>query len=197
MAQPPRSRSISGDYRIFIGAFPGGELAEQLQALRLQYDPLTARITPPHVTLAGTYWRSGAATPENEARDLGKLSALAGKLPPLTLHLGGVGSFPPAHKPVVCLGVQVTPELLQVRQALLAVMGQDKHRHFSPHLTLAMRLTGERAGALLQALRGGLWDQSRWLAPIDELRFMQRGPGDPSWRTIGRLALPAVRKDGE
>ena len=47
------------DYRIFVGAFLEGELANAVQAIRQQYDPVTARITPPHVTSAGTYWRSG------------------------------------------------------------------------------------------------------------------------------------------
>ena len=55
------------DYRIFVGAFPEGDLADRIQAVRLQYDAKTARITAPHVTLAGTYWRSGPPIPENEA----------------------------------------------------------------------------------------------------------------------------------
>ena len=55
-----------GDYRIFVGVFPTGDLADRIQGLREQCDPVTARITAPHVTLAGTYWRTGPATPENE-----------------------------------------------------------------------------------------------------------------------------------
>jgi hypothetical protein len=43
------------DYRIFVGAFPEGDLADRIQAVRLQHDARTARITAPHVTLAGTY----------------------------------------------------------------------------------------------------------------------------------------------
>lgn len=31
-----------GDYRIFVGAFPGGELAGRIQAMRQQYDPKTS-----------------------------------------------------------------------------------------------------------------------------------------------------------
>jgi hypothetical protein len=50
-----------GDSRIFVGAFPAGELAERIQAVRLRHDANTARITAPHVTVAGTYWRSGPA----------------------------------------------------------------------------------------------------------------------------------------
>jgi 2'-5' RNA ligase len=64
------------DYRIFIGAFPTGELAERIQAVRLQHDAKTARITAPHVTMAGTYWRSGPATPENERDAIARLQAV-------------------------------------------------------------------------------------------------------------------------
>ena len=55
-----------GDYRIFVGVFPTGDLADRVQGLREQSDPVTARITAPHVTLAGTYWHTGPATPQNE-----------------------------------------------------------------------------------------------------------------------------------
>lgn len=48
-----RPRQRTGDYRIFVGAFPEGELAQQIQALSQQFDPVTTRISPPHVTLAG------------------------------------------------------------------------------------------------------------------------------------------------
>ena len=36
---------IMGDYRIFVGAFPTSELAERIQAVRLQHDAKTACIT--------------------------------------------------------------------------------------------------------------------------------------------------------
>ncbi len=35
------------DYRIFIGAFPGGDLADRIQAVRVRHDAKTARITNP------------------------------------------------------------------------------------------------------------------------------------------------------
>jgi hypothetical protein len=66
-----------GDYRIFVGAFPEGEVAERIQAVRSRHDAKTARITAPHVTMAGTYWRRGPATPENE-RDLSPVEGVQG-----------------------------------------------------------------------------------------------------------------------
>ena len=40
----PRQRS--GDYRIFVGAFPEGDKIDQIQQLRQAIDPETAVITP-------------------------------------------------------------------------------------------------------------------------------------------------------
>jgi len=71
---PPMDK-IAGDYRIFVGAFPTGELAERIQAVRLRHDAKTARVTAPHVTVAGTYWRSGPAKPENESDTIARLQA--------------------------------------------------------------------------------------------------------------------------
>src|SRR4051794_6338613 len=125
--------TAQGDYRIFVGAFPTGELAERIQTLRKQHDATTARITAPHVTLAGTYWRSGSPIPESESATMTALTAVQGKIAPFALELGGIESFPPAHR-VIYLAVQATAALRQARQSLLAVLGNDKARHFVPHL---------------------------------------------------------------
>lgn len=179
----------ANDYRIFVGAFPGGELTRRIQALRAHYDPRTARITPPHVTLAGTYWRSGPATPQNEAGAIARLQALQGAIPPFKLRLGGVRFFPPMSRPVIYLGVEVTAELLAARRMLLEALGPDKHRQFTPHLTLAMRLGEPAARSMLDDLQDSEWHRALHPAPIHELCLMQRGPNDPVWRTIYRLPL--------
>ena len=183
------SPPLPQDYRIFVGAFPTGELAERLQQVRLAYDRKTALITPPHVTLAGTYWRSGPPTPENEAQAVAGLQTLRGQVAPFDLILGGIHTFPPASKPIIYLGVERSPQLLAVRQALLGALGSDKHRRFEPHLTLAMRLSAAPAASMLANLRPGEWDRERFTAPIHELRLMQRGPHDPAWRCIFVLEL--------
>jgi len=149
---------------------------------------VTARITPPHVTLAGTYWRRGPATPENEAAAIARLSDAAAKVIPFELDLGGVESFLPQTR-VVYLAVSVTPGLLAARQAMLGVLGRDKHRQFHPHLTLAMRLDERRTAQALDEHRQTTWHSSRWHAPIDHLWLMQRGPADKAWRFIHRVNL--------
>lgn len=181
---PQRQRR--GDYRLFVGAFPEGELAAEIQALREQIDPITAAITPPHVTLAGTYWRSGRATPENETALIHRLQQRRKQLSPFTLELGGIRRF---GDRVLYLGVRPTRELLAVRQKLLKLIGEDKHRRFTPHLTLAQRLAPAGLAAAEARLLETKWEQERWRAPVTELRLMQRGPDDPAWRTIAVLPL--------
>lgn len=187
------------DYRIFAGAFLAGELSDHIQAVRRRYDPVTARITPPHVTLAGTYWRSGPATPQNEAAAIARLEDAAAGLSAFDLHLGGIFTFPPADKPVIYLAVVLDEVLLSTRRVLLQALGQDKHQTFTPHLTLAMRLSGSAAHQALSGLKAGPLDRERFVAPIQEIRLMQRGPSDPAWRCIavvglktkhGRISLP-------
>jgi len=177
-----------GDYRIFVGAFPTGDLAERVQALRRRHDPKTARITDPHVTLAGTYWRSGPATPENEASAIACLQDLVNQLGPIHLVLGGVRSFLP-RTPVIYLHIEPTDALVAARRVLLGVLGPDKHRHFVPHLTLTMRLGRGQTKTLLSQLQASEWHTGRWTVAIDCLWLMQRGPDDPTWRYVHRVDL--------
>ncbi len=176
------------DYRIFIGAFPIGDLADRIQRVRQQYDAKTARLTPPHVTLAGTYWRSGPPTPENEAATIERLLSVRDRLPPIDLILGGVETFLP-DVPVIYLRVEPTPALLEVRRVLMDIVGSDKHRAFTPHLTLTMRLTDDRTRALLAELRCTDWQTTTFAQRLDHVRLMQRGPHDPAWRDIQHIAL--------
>ena len=176
------------DYRIFVGAFPEGDLADRIQAVRVRHDTKTARITDPHVTMAGTYWRNGPPTPENEAAIIEQLRSIENQLQPFEMKIGGVETFLP-DTPVVYLHIEPTPELLAARRALLQVLGQDKQRHFTPHLTLTMRLDAPKTEALLHQLRQTEWQTRRWSIPIDHLWLMQRGPSDPAWCYIQRIEM--------
>lgn len=178
------------DYHIFVGAFPEGDLADRIQAVRVRYDAKTARITAPHVTLAGTYWRSGSPTPENEADTIERLRSIETQLRPFELKIGGVETFLP-DTPVIYLRIEPTPELLAVRKSLLHVIGQDKQRHFTPHLTLTMRLDQSKTEALLAQLRQTDWHTQRWNVTIDQMWLMQRGAQDSAWRSIHRVAALA------
>lgn len=186
MPRKPKPRQRSGNYRIFIGAFPDGDLAGRIQAIRQQYDLVTAVITPPHVTLAGTYWRTGPSTPENEIEMIARLEGMTDKIKAFDLELGGIRTF---GRRVVYLGVKPSDGLLAARATLLRLAGRDKHRRFTPHLTLAMRLNQADTAAMIAELEASEWENGRFHAPIHELRLMQRGPDDPAWHTIYRLPL--------
>jgi len=177
-----------GDYRVFVGAFPSGELAERIQAVRSRHDAKTARITAPHVTVAGTYWRSGPATPGNERDTIARLQAVQGRLQPFELALGGVKSFLPFNN-VIYLRVERTAGLLAARKVLLGALGPDKERRYTPHLTLTMRLDQGETQALLKELGQSEWHTGRWVVPLDHLWLMQRGPDDHAWRYIYRVSL--------
>jgi len=176
------------DYRIFVGVFPIGDLADRIQAVRERHDPKTARITAPHVTLAGTYWRSCPPIPDNEAATIERLLNLQDRLPSIELILGGIETFLPEVS-VLYLHVEVTSALLALREALMGALGRDKHRHFVPHLTLAMRLTEDHTRALLNDLRQTEWHTQRFTQQLDHVWLMQRGPHDPAWRYIQRIDL--------
>lgn len=175
-----------GDYRIFIGAFPTGALAEEIQMVRTQYDAKTARITAPHVTLAGTYWRRGPATPANEAAAIANIEEAVQGIRPFTLTLGGIRTF---GGRVVYLAAAADAGMLAARRALLTALGGDKHRRFVPHLTLAMRLKRPQVDQMVAELRQSVWENGRFSALINTLYLMQRGPADPAWRKIASFEL--------
>lgn len=182
-------------YRIFVGAFLNGDLNERIQAIRMRWDPKTARITPPHVTLAGTYERRGVASPASEADTISRLCGLRQSVQPFELVLAGVRTFPPADpndpmSPMVIYHrVEPTPGLIAVRKALVEMLGKDKHPHFIPHLTLAMRLSGEAARRALHTLAAGDLGTQRYTCNIQELRLMQRSEKDTAWRCIATFSL--------
>jgi 2'-5' RNA ligase len=184
----------TGDYRIFVGAFPTGDLAERIQALRQRHDARTARITAPHVTLAGTYWHSGPATSENEVDTIACLQAARNQIQPFELVLGGVRSFLPRNS-VIYLHIERTDGLLTARRTLLEALGPDKHRRFVPHLTLTMRLSIRETRSLLARLQQSEWHTRRWSVLIDYLWLMQRGPGEPEWRYIHRVDLAGASSE--
>ena len=97
--------------------------------------------------------------------------------------------FLPFNNLVIYLRVERTAGLLAARRVLLDTLGPDKDRHYTPHLTLTMRLDKQRTQTLLNELRQSEWHTGRWSVPMDHLWLMQRGPHDPAWRYIYRIDL--------
>ncbi len=69
--------------------------------------------------MAGTYWRSGSPTPENEAATIEQLRSIENQLRPFEMKIGGVETFLPDN-PVIYLHIEPTPELLAARQSAVA-----------------------------------------------------------------------------
>lgn len=182
----PAPRQRRGDYRIFIGAFLTGPLAAEVQAIREKYDWKTSQISRPHVTLAGTYWRLGPATAENEMALIKRLKTEAAALPAIRLQLGGIYTF---GKRVVYLGVMPDEALKSTRKALTNIAGRDKHRKFKPHLTLAMRLNEPEMAEMVAALQASQWHTEQVVTAVDKLHLMQRGSQDAVWRSIFEFPL--------
>ena len=167
-------------------------LSQGIQAQNDKYlwleevDGKTAKIIAPYVTLAGTYWRNGEATRAGAQGLIDKLDALSGQLNGFDLQLGGIQTF---GDRVIYLGAKPTDPMLAVRRALINAIGQDKHRRFKPHLTLALRLEQPAFDETLAQLRESEWENGRFTAPITELHLMQRGENDDVWRSIHTIPL--------
>ncbi len=144
---------------------------------------------PPHVSLAGTYLRNGSPTPNSEAEEIQRLSSLYQSVEPFEITLNGIRAFPPEDQPVIFLGVEPSPGWMSARQVLQEMLGQDKHTHFIPHLTLAMRLQGESARKALNTLKTSEWATKRHSFQVTELRLMRRSKTDATWRCVATFPL--------
>ena len=180
--KPPRQRI--GDYQIFVAAVPTGDLAERIQKVREELGGKTAVATPPHIILAGAYWRNG--DPARGARGLvERLERLASKIKPFELKVGGIQTFGER----LILGVTPNNAILQARKSLLGEIGEDKHRRYRPHLTLATGLEQAALEAALAKLRESEWENGRFMASITEFHLMQRSREEANWRDVYTILL--------
>lgn len=95
--------------------------------------------SPAHITLVPPFWLPA----EQEKELIRTLEEFQADLPPLSLHLEGMGRF---GKRVLFIGVKENPMLARLRQSLLEWMHRQwpdavkkDDRPFHPHVTLASR----------------------------------------------------------
>jgi 2'-5' RNA ligase len=136
---------------IFIISELTGPLAERIRAIQERFDPKMARLTPPHVTIAGSSG-TGVIEPRTTAAELhAALDPIVATTPPLTLHFGpptrfmqtNIVSLPlDPHGPLRALHERIAASGLRFEQARFA---------FTPHCTLSFypTLTPERLRELL------------------------------------------------
>jgi len=133
------SRSI----RFFVALLPPSEVADYadgvIQELGDRYQTRTAK-APPHITLQPPFEWSLERSPELTER----LEAFARGRSPVPITLNGFGAFRPR---VLFIDVLRSPELMTLQAELMQhledtldiVDVKNKHRGFSPHMTVASR----------------------------------------------------------
>jgi 2'-5' RNA ligase len=145
---------MAASFGIFILAELPGEAGEQVRALQQKFDPKLARLTPPHITLAGS---SGVGamptdTPVEKIREA--LEPIARTTPPLSLPFGLPHRFMQTEIVSLPLDPHGPLRLLHDRIAKCGLPFRVARFQFSPHCTLSFypTLTPQRERELL-ALR--------------------------------------------
>jgi 2'-5' RNA ligase len=124
----------------------------------------------------------------------------AGKLPPFTLELGGLGAFPTPRRPkILWIGVtQGAEELTRLHDALeepLLELGcyRREDRAYSPHLTLG-RLTQEDRGNAWSSILAKYAEWEGGSTEITEVLVMRSelNRDGPVYSVMGRAPLQGV-----
>jgi 2'-5' RNA ligase len=136
---------------VFVLTELQGALGDRIRAIHEQFDPKLARLTPPHLTIAGSSG-VGMIAPDTPVAALRTaLEPIAQATPPLTLTLGRPHRFPGTeiislpldpHGPLRALHEQIAGSGLRFLPSRFL---------FSPHITLSYypTLTRARETALL------------------------------------------------
>jgi 2'-5' RNA ligase len=144
---------MAATFGIFILAELPGEAGEQVRALQHRYDPKLGRLTPPHVTLAGSSGVGPIPTDTPVARLRAALEPIAESTAPLSLQFRPPHRFMQTeiislpldpHGPLRALHERIARSGLPFRQARF---------QFSPHCTLSFypTLTPKNERELLAA----------------------------------------------
>ena len=128
---------MSVSFGIFILAELPGEAGEQVRALQQRFDPKLARLTPPHITLAGS---SGVGTiptdtPVDRIRDA--LEPIARSTAPMSLQFRKPHRFMQTEIISLPLDPHGPLRALHERIARCGLPFQRARFQFSPHCTLS------------------------------------------------------------
>ena len=128
---------MAASFGIFILAELPGDAGEQVRALQQRFDPKLARLTPPHVTLAGSSGVGPIPTDTPVERIREALEPIAASTPPLSLR------FKPPHRfmqtEIISLPLDPHGPLraLHERIARSGLPFRPARFQFSPHCTLS------------------------------------------------------------
>ncbi|MBX3134484.1 MAG: 2'-5' RNA ligase family protein [Gemmatimonadaceae bacterium] len=136
---------------IFITAELEGELAAQIHALQMEFDPKMARALPPHITLTGSSG-AGPLPPELSVAELkAAIIPVTERFAPVTLVFGAPERF--IGRNIVSLRLDPHGPLRALHEALkgCGLPFQPARWPFTPHCTLNLypELTQERLRKML------------------------------------------------
>lgn len=131
-----------------IVIFPSKKLQDLANSYRKRYDSHYSLI-PPHLTLKDPFEADEAKISEIAQ----KLSGIAKKSKPLTLHVFKVSSFQPVNN-VVYFKVKPTEELEKLYQDIHEQFPDDDTKYaFVPHITIAQDLSNDEHSDVYGSLR--------------------------------------------
>ena len=163
-----------------IVAFPSKKLQDLANTYRKRYDPHYAKITP-HMTLQDAF-----DADEMQIEEISqKLSDIAKRFSPLTIHASRISSFFPTTN-AIYFRVEPTPQLTKIHTEIQDQLqiGEPKHV-FVPHITIAQKLSDSEHDDIFGQLRMiGVNEQET----IDRIHLLYQLE-DGSWTTYETFRL--------
>lgn len=163
-----------------IVAFPSKKLQDLANMYRKRYDPHYAQITP-HMTLKDSF-----EADEKQIDEISKkLSLIANKFAPLTIHASRISSFFPTTN-AIYFRVEPTPQLQKIHTEIQDQLKIGKQKHvFVPHITIAQKMTDSEHDDIYGQLRMiGVNEQET----IDRIHLLYQLE-DGSWTTYETFRL--------
>ena len=163
-----------------IVAFPSKKLQDLANTYRKRYDPHYAKITP-HMTLKDAF-----DADEMQIEEISqKLSDIAKRFSPLTIHASRISSFFPTTN-AIYFRVEPTPQLIKIQKEIQEQLQIGKPKYvFVPHITIAQKLSDAEHDDIFGQLRMiGVNEQET----IDRIHLLYQLE-DGSWTTYETFRL--------
>lgn len=166
------------DYKFGTFVFlPQGELAKLTYKLREEYDPVSARTSPAHITITQPF------SIQPNADQLKSIETLLGQIPSFEIEIGPVVSSP--NKRLIWFDVKEKSEVLFVREKLheLKLFRTDLPltKGFLPHMTISEKgREPEEVNSIIDTLNQTLqtwkikFDSISWIVPDQNFVFHER-----------------------
>lgn len=131
-----------------IVAFPSKKLQDLANTYRKRYDPHYAKITP-HMTLKDAF-----DADETQIEEISKkLSVIAKRFAPITIHTSRISSFFPTTN-AIYFRVEPTPQLNKIHDEIQEQLQIGKPKYvFVPHITIAQNLSDAEHDDIFGQLR--------------------------------------------